>query len=310
MIPLEIYPSVYREFRCIGPECRHNCCIGWEVDIDPASMKRYAAVPGAIGEEIRSSIRPGDTPCFRMRENGRCALLREDDLCQIQHYLGEKALSGICRAHPRYRVFLPGRTEIGLGLCCEEAGRMILLSRDALTIPGADADCPPETRELLAVREKFLRCARNRRYSIGRRMMQLHALARVPLNPRSRREWCAFLRSLTPLENEWGLSLDRLEAVRPDYVNFERRMRRRMTEYEQMLVYFLLRHLLADGGADIPTRATFAVWSVGMLYALGAAQFTVTGEFTQADQVELCRMWSANVEYCDENMERCFDLWR
>jgi len=310
VIVLEVFPSVYKEFRCTGPACRHNCCIGWEVDIDPASMKRYASVPGALGKEIRSCIQSGEAPCFRMRKNGRCALLQEDNLCHIQHYLGEKALSDICRDHPRYRVFLPGRTEIGLGLCCEEAARLILLSQKPLTIPGAGKGCPEETRALLELRERLLRCARNRKYSVGRRMVQLHALAQVPLAPRSRKEWCAFLRTLTPLEPEWSLCLDRLEAVRPDYVNFEGHMRDRMTEYEQLLVYFLLRHLLAEEGRDFGARAAFAVWSAGMLYSLGAAQFTHTGSFTADEQVELCRMWSANVEYSEENMRKLLDLWR
>ena len=28
------YPDYYPLFHCIADRCRHNCCIGWEIDID------------------------------------------------------------------------------------------------------------------------------------------------------------------------------------------------------------------------------------------------------------------------------------
>ena len=29
-----VYPDYYPEFRCSASACKHNCCIGWEIDID------------------------------------------------------------------------------------------------------------------------------------------------------------------------------------------------------------------------------------------------------------------------------------
>ena len=115
----EMYPAYYEAFRCTAGACRHNCCIGWEIDIDGKSAERYAALPGAFGERVRAAVEPGEPPHFRLDTAGRCAMLRDDDLCELQRTLGESALCNICRDHPRYRVFLPGRTEIGLGLCCD-----------------------------------------------------------------------------------------------------------------------------------------------------------------------------------------------
>ena len=44
-------PSYYRQFRCIGSDCTDNCCIGWEIDIDPETL---APVPLASGCVILS----------------------------------------------------------------------------------------------------------------------------------------------------------------------------------------------------------------------------------------------------------------
>jgi lysine-N-methylase len=30
-----IAPDTYPEFCCIADRCRHSCCIGWEIDVDP-----------------------------------------------------------------------------------------------------------------------------------------------------------------------------------------------------------------------------------------------------------------------------------
>ena len=139
----EMYPAYYEVFRCTAGACRHNCCIGWEIDIDEKSTARYAALPGAFGERLRAAIEPGEPPHFRLDESGRCAMLRDDNLCELQRTLGESALCHICRDHPRYRVFLPGRTEIGLGLCCEEAARLLLAQTEKVTLRGEVSKAPP-----------------------------------------------------------------------------------------------------------------------------------------------------------------------
>ena len=85
-------------------------------------------------------------------------------------------------------------------------------------------------------------------------------------------------------------------------------MKTRETEYEQLLAYFLYRHVpeaLDDG--DVSSKAAFAVASVRLLFALGALHFLLHGDFTVEDQIALCRLYSAEVEYSDDNMEALFD---
>ena len=45
-----------RDFRCIADQCRHSCCIGWEIDIDPDSLKRFQNVPGELGQRLKDNI--------------------------------------------------------------------------------------------------------------------------------------------------------------------------------------------------------------------------------------------------------------
>lgn len=303
----EIYPAYYEAFRCTAGACRHNCCIGWEIDIDAASAARYASLPVEMGERIRAAIEPGEPPHFRLGDAGRCAMLREDNLCEIQRTLDEGALCNICRDHPRYRVFLPGRTEIGLGLCCEEAARLLLSQTEKVTLCGEVSAAPPrETVELLLFRQKLLDAAQDRRFSLGGRMQKILALAGASLPRRTARAWAAFFAALEPLEEEFPEALSRLDGA-VDFAGFHAVSAAWETEYEQLLVYFLLRHLLADEGRGVKARAAFAVLNTAMLYALGAATRTEKGAVSFAERVELARLWSANIEYSGENMRTVLD---
>ena len=40
------YPDYYPLFRCIADRCRHNCCIGWEIDVDGDSLAAYDQIGG------------------------------------------------------------------------------------------------------------------------------------------------------------------------------------------------------------------------------------------------------------------------
>jgi len=40
----EIFPNYYDKFTCIAGACKHNCCIGWEIDIDESTMELYESM--------------------------------------------------------------------------------------------------------------------------------------------------------------------------------------------------------------------------------------------------------------------------
>ena len=59
---IRVVPDFYPEFHCIASACRHSCCVGWEVDVDPETLARYRQVPGAFGSRLADQIDGQDTP--------------------------------------------------------------------------------------------------------------------------------------------------------------------------------------------------------------------------------------------------------
>ena len=116
-------PDYYDRFRCIASRCTDNCCIGWEIGIDPAALADYQSQPGAFGDRLRAAIQPGDPPYFALTGAGRCPFLNGENLCDIYCQLGENHLCAICDQHPRFHNWFGEEKESGLGLCCEEAAR-------------------------------------------------------------------------------------------------------------------------------------------------------------------------------------------
>ncbi|MCQ2427677.1 MAG: flagellin lysine-N-methylase [Clostridia bacterium] len=151
-------PDYYNEFRCIAGKCRHSCCIGWEIDIDDASLRRFREDP-LVSPYI--DIDGSGNARMKLTEDERCPLLRSDGLCELIIRRGEKSLCDICRDHPRYRGFFTDRIELGLGLVCEEAARIILSRPHPIKLiqandDGIGTDCPEDEAWLLGERERLL----------------------------------------------------------------------------------------------------------------------------------------------------------
>lgn len=158
---MNIYvPDYYPTFRCIASRCRHTCCAGWEIDIDEESLARYGRLTGAFGERVRQGISLDGAPHFILTEDERCPLLTEDNLCALILREGEGALCQICRDHPRFRNYFSSRIEMGLGLACEEAARVILSWPRPLRLIRLEGDGPEteteDERYLFALRDKWI----------------------------------------------------------------------------------------------------------------------------------------------------------
>lgn len=155
-------PSYYRDFHCLGGACRHTCCVGWEIDVDEESVRRFSA-----DADTAPFLDTEDTPHIRLSDGERCPFLQNDGLCKLILTKGEDFLCDICRDHPRFRNFFSDRTEIGLGLVCEEAARLILSSEESLTLTclsddGETEELPEDERFLLDTRARLLSEVRER----------------------------------------------------------------------------------------------------------------------------------------------------
>ena len=119
-------PKYYGDFSCIASRCRHNCCIGWEIDVDARSMARYKAFSSGYGASIPNSIdQASEEPHFKLAEGERCPHLNDCGLCNIILQCGEEYLCDICREHPRFYHNTSRGKEVGVGMACEEACRLI-----------------------------------------------------------------------------------------------------------------------------------------------------------------------------------------
>lgn len=151
-------PWFYDCFQCTADKCSDNCCIGWEIDIDSRAMERFRKVPGEFGERLRNAIHNGDTPTFALAAGDRCALLREDGLCELILNCGEDHLCDICALHPRFFNSFGEVEEAGLGLCCEEVCRLLFSSSEPLKFLLDEEDAAA-----LSAEERDISCLRRGR---------------------------------------------------------------------------------------------------------------------------------------------------
>jgi len=126
-------PKYYKSFQCIADKCEHSCCIGWEIGVDSKTLERYECLSGDYGDAIKRSISYDGEPHFKLCGNDRCPHLSSQGLCKIILHLGEGYLCDICREHPRFYNYTD-IAEVGLGMSCPEAARIILASHDYMSM--------------------------------------------------------------------------------------------------------------------------------------------------------------------------------
>lgn len=281
-----IAPNYYGEFKCIADKCKHSCCIGWEIDIDEKSCEYYRNADGEIGDRLRKNIEyDAQIPHFKTGSDGRCPFLNGRNLCDIFTELGEDKLCEICTDHPRFRNFFDDRTEIGLGLCCEAAGELILNQKEKVTI-----ECGGD--EFSLFRQSLFDVLQNRDKTIEERIDEMLELCDIKLPDISYERWYRVYLSMERLDDAWELELEKLKTAVDIPIDEKWEI-----AFEQLAIYFLYRHL--PGGLDdgrIAERAAFAALGVHI----------IKGIFTGASMdelVEIARMYSSEIEYCEDNME-------
>ncbi|MBQ6430505.1 MAG: flagellin lysine-N-methylase [Oscillospiraceae bacterium] len=298
----EIKPDYYDEFSCTAGDCRHTCCRGWEIDVDETTLAYYQALPGELGDRLRRQIEVGadGTAQFRLREDESCPFLNDKNLCELIPVIGEEHLCQICTDHPRFRNFFSDRTEIGLGLCCEEAARLILTRREKTRfIESGEEVLSPEEEEIVRLRAKLIALAQDRSEPIRARYDAILAEAEGSLPDLTRAQWADFLFGMERLDSEWERRLDSLRNSAAS-----ERLPDPVAE-EQLCVYFLYRHLAGavyDG--DLAARAAFAVLSCKLIRDIWAAE----GSAEMEALIEIAREYSAEIEYSEENLCAVLDF--
>ncbi len=295
-----IVPDYYADFACIAGKCRHSCCIGWEIDIDEESLARFRAHTGALQGRFARDIQEDDEGAhFILRQHERCPFLNRENLCDIILEMGEESLCQICADHPRFRNFLSDRTEMGLGLCCEEAARMILsrVEKARLVVWEDDgfADILDEDEaEILRARDECIALAQNRDLSIEQRLKQLCPIENIG-------EWAQELLGLERLDEGWTKRLTRLAAQEHGFLENAEKLPEKLLEIplEQLLVVFLYRHVAA-AVEDGLLRQRVALCALLTRIVAGIWRQEGGGIETLCD---IARMCSSEIEYSQENLD-------
>lgn len=297
-------PNYYKNFSCIASACRHSCCVGWQVRIDADAACRYRAIGGEMGKRLEAAMdtQDGET-VFRLDEERRCPFLNEKGLCDIILTLGEGFLSEICTLHPRYRSCLSSRTELGIGIACEEAARLVLTQKEK-----AELLCVKEGRRrphgfekrLLAEREVLLAIATDRSLSFNARTDKLLAHIKYPADFWKKEAWLPVYRTLERLDGAFDTCLDLWEGEKDEICQSVG------SEAEQLLVYFIWRHVTAaKGRRDLRARAAFCVLAAHHTLAIAAAR---GGTLTAL--IDTARLYSSEIEYSEENTKVLIDRCR
>ena len=288
-------PRYYRKFKCIAGECRHSCCVSWEIDVDADALSRYRAL-GEAGEEILKSIDFGETPHFCLTDTERCPHLNSEGLCRIIIQHGEGYLSQICREHPRFYNSSPFATALGVGMACEAAAKLILSSDDYMIFEDAsDGGALP-----LAARFAFrkilglYKILSNRAIAYNERLSRLWNICGISPRCFTDEEWRGVISELEFIDEKnrelfyaYSTAVEAKNATEEIYS-------------ERALAYFLYRHCFAaKKRAEFLRGAAFAFFCE-RLYASLLKNADLAGE---DEAFELARKISEELEYSTDNTD-------
>lgn len=278
----EIVPNYYSKFKCIADKCKHSCCIGWEIDIDEDTMALYDSLQGEFADKIRANI-TGEVPHFVLKKGDKCPFLNKSGLCDIIIELGEGAICDICSLHPRFSNFYDDFFETGLGLCCEEAVRIILTEEEKFSVP-----LPPmaQSEEFFKNRREVFDILQDRDMSVLERFKKLAKKYGVEFDFSNRELYDLYI-SLERLDPTWEKELEKLK--RAEGVNvFEREDLQIF--FEQLACYFIFRHF--EDGVGF---ALVSCWVLGV----------ICSKCERIEQMfDVVRMYSSEIEYSEENTQK------
>lgn len=320
---LYIRPSFYKKFKCIADRCTDSCCVGWEINIDDASMDIYKNMQTVLGSKIRNNIikNAEGEYSFRLLEGERCPFLNDNNLCDIITDCGEDCICYICKEHPRFYNDFPGATEYGLGLCCEEAVRLLLEDDEPLSFEVIEADeeyiCEAD-EEAEACYEEICNI-RNEIYKILESdisydeklqgIISFYAdFSGKEITPLTDEEILSAYEKTEPINEEWTEYFKnlkcRLNEIRQNEKPFDE-LSNGNDKYSEILSYIIFRHLVSavyDENESIGDYLIFCISSVRFIKLCDIKTYLEKGLVSQADRINNIKRWSKQIEYSDENI--------
>ena len=312
-------PDFYDSFKCIASQCTDTCCIGWEIDVDRASQETYRKVAGTFGDKLKANIEEGH---FKLLPHDRCPFLTRENLCEIYTNLGEGALCDICREHPRFVEVYGDIMERGLGLCCEEATRLLLAGSGPLTFVNEECDEPEDElseddREIrdqvLYEREYIFKTLADFNKPFGNRLYEAFGYTGdkpfAPLDDARRLyELLAKTESFGPA---WDKALTRIKESIENAAGLQDEGYFSETESARLLAYLVYRHYakcLFEGREEGKRNFAVFFWNAARFFTrelAGTPTPEINGAAPDASLVKInaIKILSRQLEYSEENME-------
>ncbi|MBR2215452.1 MAG: flagellin lysine-N-methylase [Selenomonadaceae bacterium] len=126
---LYLRPTYLEKFKCDGAACQSNCCQGWQVVFDAATVAKYRELADDVGAEIMTHLEPpaeDGSATLRLKADGRCPFLLSTGLCRLQKEWGEEFLADICFSYPRITYLIGNVLWQALTVTCPVAAELIL----------------------------------------------------------------------------------------------------------------------------------------------------------------------------------------
>ncbi len=288
-----ITPDYYKKFKCIADKCEHNCCTGWDIEIDPESAVYYETLDLKIKDKIYFE---DGCAFFKAKDDGKCPFFNDNGLCDIISEYGESALCQICADHPRFKNFYTTVTEMGIGMCCEEAARIILGQKERFTMPIPSTNDLTET-SFFKLRQAVFDILQDREFSFDERLENVTDFFNISIPTKTVDEWRDFFKKLEILDSNWINELDKM-TQKPIDSKWD-------ILFEQLACYFVFRHL-TDAIIDglYIQRIGFCVMACKIIKMICAGYDKI--DFNKI--ADVCRAFSSEIEYSDKNPQTIFDI--
>lgn len=337
-------PCFYDAFVCIASRCTDNCCIGWEIDIDERSLARYKSAEGEFAKRLCSAIHKGEdgVHTFAFGEGERCALLREDGLCELILNMGESSLCDICALHPRFFGWYNGLKEAGLGLCCEEVCRLMFLDSTPLSFISVEIDeeaedtCSEELLQLLLeAREELFALLQKRNAPLCDRLYSAAVYTRRlqdALDNGGELPCCVLTSAPAPdedtlkallslykdmesISSEWDERLEQLtercDEIAEALPHFCSQFSGEVWRYEHIAVYFCYRYFLNGVfEGEVLSRIGLMNAAVLSVIMMDCLTWLEKGKLSEWDRILNLKLYSKQAEYSEDNLALMYDaVW-
>lgn len=285
---MKVYaPKYYQNFKCIADKCKHSCCIGLEIDIDQQTLDKYTSLSHPYANNIHNSIVIDHEPHFVLDRDMHCPHLNKDGLCNIIIHCGEGYICDICREHPRFYNFTNNGKEVGIGMSCEAACKLILESDtfdQIFEIREESGDIIKYEFDALEKRNLIFKILKDNSFQIDGKIDKISDYFNINQNNLNLFD---LISSFEYLNEE-----DKLLFSKVKFIIWNVSL---STELTRTLAYYVYRHCSEACDLDeFISSLSFAIFCTGLISTLS----------NNENIFDIARIVSEEIEYSQDNMDK------